>query len=196
MADPRSAPARKTRADADRNRRQLLEAAGQAFAEAGAGARLEEIARRAGVGIGTLYRHFPTRDALLAEVYHQALRQLAEAAPALLELHPPLEALRRWMMLFIDYLATKKVIAPALATGSGGASALHAGAFGEIRAAIALLVARAAARGEIVDGVDPLDLLRAVIGVATIDGTSDWQDGARRLVGILVAGLRRPGGGS
>src|SRR5262245_45914822 len=107
VANARSRPtkASKRRADAERNRRRLLEAARQTFAAAGANASLEDIARRAGVGIGTLYRHFPTRDALLADVYRLVLTQLADAAPRLLETQPPIEALRNWMRLFVDYIA-------------------------------------------------------------------------------------------
>ncbi|MBV8473834.1 MAG: TetR family transcriptional regulator [Hyphomicrobiales bacterium] len=182
--------ARKTRADADRNRQRLLAAATGAFAEGGADVSLEEIARRAGVGIGTLYRHFPTRDALLAEVYQHALRQLADAAPRLLAELPPIEALRAWMRLFLDYLATKRVIGPALSATVGGTSALYANSSREIRTAMALLVDRAVANGDIKLDIDPLDLLRAVTAVATSAAAADWQDAARRLIDILIEGLR------
>ena len=151
---------------------------------------LEEIARRAGVGIGTLYRHFPTRDALLAELYRHALRQLADAAPRLLAELPPIEALRAWMRLSLDYLATKRVIGPALSATVGGTSALYANSSSEIRAAMALLVDRAVANGDIKLDIDPLDLLRAVAAVATAAAAADWQDAARRLIDILIEGLR------
>ncbi len=182
--------ARKTRADADRNRQRLLAAATDAFAEGGADVPLEEIARRAGVGIGTLYRHFPIRDALLAEVYRHALRQLADAAPRLLAELPPIEALRAWMRLFLDYIATKRVIGPALSATVGGTSALYANSSSEIRAAMALLVDGAVANGDIKLDIDPLDLLRAVTAVATTAAVADWQDAARRLIDILIEGLR------
>ena len=104
--------ARKPRADAQRNRDGLLEAAKAAFAEVGPEASLDEIARRARVGIGTLYRHFPTRDAIVEAVYRREVQQLADAAPRLIESLPPAEALRAWMRLFIDYIAAKRVIAP------------------------------------------------------------------------------------
>ena len=139
----------KLRADAERNRQHLLEAAKLAFAEYGPDTSLEEIARQAGVGIGTLYRHFPNRDALLADVYRHALKQLADAAPALAAKEPPLEALRSWMRLFVDYIATKKVIAPALQRMAGGTSELYAGTMDQISGAIDLLVSRAVANGEI-----------------------------------------------
>lgn len=183
---------RKARADADRNRRRLIETAKDAFTEAGPNVSLEEIARRAGVGIGTLYRHFPTRDALLAEVYRHALRQLADAAPRLLAGHPPIEALRNWMRLFVDYLATKKVMAPALNAMVGGTSELYAETLAEIKAAMSLLVDRAVANGDIRLDIDPLDLLRAVTGVATADATPRWQETARQLIDIILEGVKAP----
>ena len=117
---------RKPRADAQRNRDGLLEAAKAAFAEVGPEASLEEIARRADVGIGTLYRHFPTRDAIVEAVYRREVQHLADAAPRLADSLPPAEALRAWMRVFIDYIAAKKVIAPALKSLVGGGSALYA----------------------------------------------------------------------
>ena len=128
--------ARKPRADAQRNRDGLLEAAKAAFAEVGPEASLDEIARRAGVGIGTLYRHFPTRDAIVEAVYRREVQQLADAAPRLIECLPPAEALRAWMRLFIDYIAAKKVIAPALKSLVGGGSALYADSGARINEAI------------------------------------------------------------
>ena len=104
-------PARKPRADGQRNRERLMEAAKAAFAEVGADVSLEEIARRAGVGIGTLYRHFPTRDAIVEAVYRREVEQLADAATRLIGSMPPGEALHEWMRLFVDYIATKKLIA-------------------------------------------------------------------------------------
>jgi AcrR family transcriptional regulator len=178
----------KPRADAERNRRLLLEAAKEAFATSGADASLEDIARRAGVGIGTLYRHFPTRDALLADVYRHVLKQLADAAPRLLETQPPLEALRNWMTLFVDYAATKKVIAPALQRMTGGTSELYATSGAQIKGAMSLLVSRAVDNGDIRLDIDPLDLLRAVMGVA--DAHPGWQNTARRLIDIMLQGMK------
>ena len=105
---------RKPRADARRNRDRLLEAAKAAFGELGPEASLDEIARRAGVGIGTLYRHFPTREAIVEAVYRREVQQLADAAPRLAESLPPAEALRAWLGVFIAYIGAQKVIAPAL----------------------------------------------------------------------------------
>ena len=194
MADNKSeGPVRRrTRADASRNRQLLVDAAKDAFTTIGPDVSLEEIARRAGVGIGTLYRHFPTRGALLADVYRHALGQLAEAAPRLLATQPPLEALRSWMRLFVDYLATKKVIAPALNATVGGTCEVYAGTLAAIRAAMSLLVDRAVANGDIRLDMDPIDLLRAVTGVATADGDARWQDTARRLIDIILEGIKTP----
>ncbi|MFO0991701.1 MAG: helix-turn-helix domain-containing protein [Hyphomicrobiales bacterium] len=178
----------KLRADAERNRQYLLEAAKSAFAEHGPDTSLEEIARRAGVGIGTLYRHFPSRDALLADVYRHALKQLADAAPALAAKEPPLEALRAWMRLFVDYIGTKKVIAPALQRMAGGTSQLYAGTMDQISGAMTLLVSRAVENGDIRLDIEPFDLLRAVISVA--DEKPGWQKTARQLIDIMLQGLK------
>src|ERR1700757_2078833 len=117
---------RKPRSDSLRNGEQLLAAAKAAFAEIGPEVALEEIARRAGVGIGTLYRHFPARDALLAAVYQREGEQLTASADRLLAEHPPLEAFERWLHLLVDYLATKRVVAPALQAASAEGARLYA----------------------------------------------------------------------
>ncbi|HEY1863945.1 MAG TPA: TetR/AcrR family transcriptional regulator, partial [Roseiarcus sp.] len=182
--------ARKPRADAQRNRDSLLEAAKAAFAEAGPEASLDEIARRAGVGIGTLYRHFPTRDAVVEAVYRREVQQLADAAPRLIESLPPAEALRAWMRLFIDYIAAKRVIAPALKSLVGGGSALYADSSARINEAMALLVERARASGDIRQSADSADLLRALIGFAYVNSAPDWEASARRLIDLLIDGLR------
>jgi AcrR family transcriptional regulator len=184
------APLRKPRADAQRNRERLVEAAKQAFADAGADVSLEEIARRAGVGIGTLYRNFSTRDAILEAVYRREVRQLAEAAPRLLRSMPPATALRAWMLLFVDYIATKKVIAPALGSIAGGASDLFASSGAMIGGSIALLADRAAAAGDIRADVDSADLLRALIGFTYGNTNPAWEASARRLIDILMDGLK------
>jgi AcrR family transcriptional regulator len=184
------AGARKPRADAQRNRDSLLEAAKAAFAEAGPEASLDEIARRAGVGIGTLYRHFPTRDAVVEAVYRRAVQQLADAAPRLVETMAPAEALRAWMRLFIDYIAAKRVIAPALKSLVGGGSALYADSSARINEAMALLVERARASGDIRPDADSADLLRALIGFAYVNSAPDWEASARRLIDLLIDGLR------
>ena len=185
-----AASPRKPRADAARNRRRLLDAARLAFAERGAGASLEEIARAAGVGIGTLYRHFPTRDALVEQVYRDEAGQLAEAAQRLAMEVPPLEALRRWLLLFVDYLVTKRSMAELLNALPEGPTALYASSTALVKDAVTGLVDRAAASGAARVAVEPLDLLRALAGVATVGAGAGWADNARNLVDILIAGLR------
>jgi AcrR family transcriptional regulator len=187
---------RKPRADAQRNRDGLLEAAKAAFSEMGPEASLEEIARRADVGIGTLYRHFPTRDAIVEAVYRREVQQLADAAPRLIETLPPAEALRAWMGVFIDYIAAKKVIMPALKSLVGGGTALYADSSARINGAIALLVERARASGDIRPDADSADLLRALIGFAYVNSAPDWEASARRLIDLLIDGLKSQRGDS
>ncbi len=181
---------RKPRVDAQRNRERLIEAAKAAFGDVGADVSLDEIARRAGVGIGTLYRHFPTRDAIVQAVYRREVRQLAGAAERLLAAMKPGEALHQWMRLFVDYIATKKVIASALASIVGGVTDLYASSGAQITDAMSLLVARAAAAGDIRADVDPNDLLRALVGFTYGAAGPGWQASALRLIDILMDGLR------
>ena len=123
MATKHSQPApRKPRADAQRNRERILEVAKEAFTRSGANISLDDVAKQAGVGPGTLYRHFPTREALLEAVYRTEVENLAAAERKFAEAMPPIEALRAWMLLFVDYIAAKQIIAPALNTLVGGPS--------------------------------------------------------------------------
>jgi AcrR family transcriptional regulator len=181
---------RKPRADALRNRDRLLAAAKLSFAGAGADVSLDEIARRAGVGIGTLYRHFPTREAIVEAVYRREVEQLADAANRLTAMVPPGEALHAWMRLFVDYVATKRVIAPALKAMVGGSSELYASSGARIANAMAAMVERARAAGEIRADADPADLLRALAGFTHFNAGADWEASVRRLIDILMDGLR------
>jgi AcrR family transcriptional regulator len=181
---------RKPRADALRNRDRLLEAAKLSFAGAGADVSLDEIARRAGVGIGTLYRHFPTREAVVEAVYRREVEQLADAANRLTATLPPGEALHAWMRLFVDYVATKRVIAPALKAMVGGASELYASSGARIANAMTAMVERARTAGEIRADADPADLLRALAGLTHFSAGPGWEASARRLIDILMDGLR------
>jgi AcrR family transcriptional regulator len=191
MPRKRSQPARrKPRTDALRNRELILEAAKQAFTRDGANASLDEIANRAGVGAGTLYRHFPTRDALLGAVYHTEVDKLAAAQKEFARTMTPVEALRAWMLLFVDYIAAKQLIAPALNTLVGGTSKLYKGSRAPISRAIEALVKRAIASGDIRKDLEPFDLLRALIGVSNVASGPNWRESARRLVDILIAGSR------
>ena len=187
-----SVPSRKPRADATRNRSRLLEAARAAFNAGGTAVSLEEVARSAGVGIGTLYRHFPTRDALIAEVYRNEAAKLGEAARSLAETKPPLEALRTWMLLFVDYLSTKLILVEAFKSMVGDTSRLTAASGDMLSSSITLLVDRAVGSGDIERGsVDPIDLLRALTGVAMAGAGRDWHVAAARMVDILIGGLKR-----
>src|SRR6202047_5085768 len=140
---------RKPRTDAQRNRESILEAAKKAFTRSGANASLDDIAKEAGVGAGTLYRHFPTRDALIEAVYRTEVEKLATAERRFAAAMSPIEALRAWMLLFVDYIATKQIIAPALNAYVGGPSKLYEGSRAQIQGAIDALVKRAIKNGDI-----------------------------------------------
>jgi AcrR family transcriptional regulator len=191
MAKKSSQPVpRKLRADARRNRERILEVAKETFTRFGADARLDDIAKQAGVGAGTLYRHFPTRDALIEAVYRSEVEKMAAAERKFAETMPPVEALRTWMLLFVDHIAAKQIIAPALNSVAGGPSKLFEGSRGLVQGAIDALVKRAIKSGDIRNDLEPFDLLRALIGVAHVASGDGWQQSARRLVDILIAGSR------
>ena len=181
---------RKPRADAQRNRARILEVAKQEFTRSGANTSLEEIAKQAGVGPGTLYRHFPTREELLQAVYQSEVEKLAAAARKFAQTMPPTEALRAWLLLFVDAIATKQIIAPALNALIGDPKKVFEASYAQIQDAIRALVKRAIKNGDIRKDLDPIDLLRALIGVANVATSPDWQQSARRLVDILVIGSR------
>ena len=181
---------RKPRTDAQRNRERILEVAKQAFTRSGANASLDDIVKDAGVGAGTLYRHFPTRDALIEGVYRTEVEKLAAAEKKFSESLPPIEALRAWMLLFVDHIAAKQIIAPALNTLVGGPSKLFEGSRAQVQAAINALVKRAIKSGDMRRDLEPFDLLRALIGVSHVASGPDWQQSARRLVDILITGSR------
>jgi AcrR family transcriptional regulator len=191
MPIKRSQPVqRKPRRDAQRNRERILEVAKDAFTRSGAEATLDDIAKQAAVGPGTLYRHFPTRDDLIEAVYRSEVEKLAAAAPKLAETKAPLDALRAWMLLVIDYISAKHIIAPALNSIVGGPSRLYEGSRGLIQGAMTDLVTRAKRSGDLRKDLDASDLLRALIGVSHMGSGPDWQSSARRLVEILIAGSR------
>jgi AcrR family transcriptional regulator len=185
----KAAATRKPRVDAQRNRLRLLETAKAAFAEKGAGASLDEIARIARVGAGTLYRHFPTRDALIEAVYRNETEQLVAAAARLAEARAPTAALREWLLLFVDYMTTKHDIYEALNSIVGGPTELYSASTEQMKQAMAKLIDRAVASGEVRLDVDPLDLLRALAGVANLSAGPDGKEAARRMVDILIAGI-------
>ena len=182
---------RKPRADAIRNRDRLLEAAKAVFSQGGAEASLEAVAKRAGLGIGTLYRHFPTREALYEAVYRREVGQLVELAEALRSEAAPAEALRRWMRANVEFVATKKGMAAALALAAQGSSDLTAYSLDRLTKAVGELLCRAAAAGEIRADIGPEDLLRALVGMCYAQDRPDWQASVLRLVDVFVDGLRR-----
>ena len=191
MATKRSpSKRRKPRTDAQRNRERILDVAKEAFTRRGANASLDDIAKEAGVGAGTLYRHFPTRDALIEAVYRTEVEKLAAAERKFAEAMPPIDALRAWMLLFIDYIATKQIIAPVLNTFVGGPTKLYEGSRAHIQGAIDGLVKRAIKSGDMRKDLEPFDLLRALIGVSHVAASPDWQQSAKRLVDILISGSR------
>jgi AcrR family transcriptional regulator len=138
-----------------------------------------------------LYRHFPTRDALIEAVYRTEVEKLAAAERKFAENMPPVEALRAWMLLFVDYIATKHIIAPVLNSFVGGPTKLYEGTRPLVQGAIDALVNRAVKSGDLRKDIVPFDLLRALIGVSNVASGPDWQQSAKRLVEILIAGSRR-----
>jgi AcrR family transcriptional regulator len=183
---------RKPRADAQRNRERVLEAAKAVFSAGGPEASLEAVARRAGVGIGTLYRHFPTREALYEAVYRREVEQLGELAEQLKGEASPVEALRKWLRSNVEFVATKKGMTAALALAAAPPSELMAYSFERLTKAIGELLARAVAAGEIRADVGPEDLLRALVGMCYLHDQPGWQASVVRLLDVFVDGLRLP----
>jgi AcrR family transcriptional regulator len=181
---------RKPRVDAQRNRARILEVAKRVFTRRGAEASMDEIARRAKIGPGTLYRHFPTRDDLLAAVYITEVEKLGEAQKKLSAELGPIEALRAWLLLFIDYIAAKKIIAPALEAMTGGPSRVFAQSSRVMEEAAHALARDAVASGDLRADVDPIDMLRAIYGVASAGSAADWPAKARQFVEIILQGSR------
>ena len=183
-------PPRKQRCDGRENRERILAVAREAFTKAGANASLDEIAKQAGVGPGTLYRHFSSREDLLKAVYNSVVERMATAGQEFAATLPPVEALRAWMMLFVDFIAEKQIIAPVVNALVDNPQKLIEASYGQIWGTIRVLVKRAIKSGDIRKDLDALDLLRALVGVANIASTPDWQPSARRLVDILILGSR------
>jgi len=182
---------RKPRADALRNRERVLEAAKAVFSAGGPDASLEAVAREAGVGIGTLYRHFPTREALYEAVYRREVEQLSELAEELKDEAAPVEALRRWLRSNVEFVATKKGMATALALAAGPPpSELTAFSFDRLTKAIGMLLQRAVAAGEIRADITPEDLLRTLVGMCLLHDQPGWQASVVRMLDVLVDGLR------
>jgi AcrR family transcriptional regulator len=187
---PLRPPARQPRADAQRNRERILEIAKAVFTRDGATASLDDIARQAVVGPGTLYRHFPTRDSLIEAVYSSEVEKLAAAEQSFAATMPPLETLRAWMLLFIEHVASKKLIMPAMETVPGGSVRLIEGARSLIHNTFVGSVKRAIASGDLRADTNPDDFVRALVGVFHTTALPGWEESARRIVDILIAGSR------
>src|SRR5712671_7034679 len=191
MTDQPVLEKRKPRADAIRNRERVLEAAKAVFSQGGPEASLEAVARRAGVGIGTLYRHFPTREALYEAVYRREVEQLVELAKHLETKVAPVEALRHWLRAGVEFMATKKGMAAALAMAAHGSPELMAYSLDQLTWAVGQLLQRAAAAGEVRADIDPEDLLRALVGVCYAHDGTARQTKVLRLVDVFIDGLRQ-----
>lgn len=190
MAGPSAAILRKPRSDAVRNRERVLEAAKAVFSAGGSDASLEAVAKRAGVGIGTLYRHFPTREALFEAVYRREVDQLSELAEQLKSTAAPVDALRRWLKSNVELVATKKGMIAALALAVQTSSELYAYSFDRLTKAVAGLLDRAVIAGEIRADVSAEDLLRALIGMCYLHDQPGWQSTVLRLMDVFIDGLR------
>ncbi len=184
------AAVRRPRVDAQRNRERILEVAREAFTRHGPDATLDDIARRAEVGPGTLYRHFATRDRLIEAVYRSEVEKLTEAGQRYTATLRPIEALRAWMLVFIDYVANKLLIVPAMDTVPGGSKRMMEGTHGLIHSTFRGLIERAVANGDLRAGTDPDDLIRALVGVFHTTSLPGWESSARRIVDILIDGSR------
>ena len=180
--------ARKQRSDAQQNRTRILWTAQQAFVRNGAAVAMDDIARQSGLGSGTLYRHFPTRELLIEAVYREEVEKLTAAAAHLLATHAPVEALRSWMLLFIDHVASKRLILPALESVAGGSVRLIEGSHEIIHAAFLSLVQNAQSQGLLRADLYPHDFIRAMLGVFFTTALPGWEESARRIVDLLVDG--------
>src|SRR3954447_13926606 len=195
MANQPADTTRRPRADAIRNRDRVLQAAAAVFSAGGPEASLEAVARRAGVGIGTLYRHFPTREALFEAVYRREVQQLSELAEQLKSEASPIDALRRWLRSNVEFVATKKGMLAALALTVHGSSELYAHSFDRLTKAVGALLDRAVAAGAIRADISPEDLLRALIGMCYMQDQPGWQASVMRLADVFVDGLCVPADG-
>src|SRR5215472_11068135 len=182
--------ARPLRADAQRNRDKLLSAATEAFAEEGQDVALEAIAARAGVGIGTLYRHFPSREALVVAAYRHEVDALSRAAAELLERLPADRALRAWAERFADYIATKRAMGAALRSAVANDSPLFANTRERILGELKLLLEAGAASGTLRADVDPKDVMRVINAIWYLPGGPQWRADVGRMLDLVIDGLR------
>lgn len=178
------------RADAQRNRDRLLEAAKKCFSENGDSVTLDDIVAEAGVGVGTLYRHFKTRDALVEAVYISEHEKLVDKAKELEESMPEVEALKQWLLAFIDMLATKRAMRDSLNLLFCAKPEVNSKSQSMMEPTLRRLMDRATAAGELYVTMEPLDLLRALVGIAYASIEPNWHENARKFVEIIIAGMR------
>ncbi|MGK2909185.1 MAG: TetR/AcrR family transcriptional regulator [Sphingobium sp.] len=190
MREKKCPPARKLRTDGLRNRDLLLAAAQAAFAEMGADVPPSDVAKRAGVGIGTLYRHFPTRDELVAAVYERDVERLSESADTLLKKQPADEALALWLERVIDYVAAKRMIVHVLQANPNAGAQLYGNSEATLSETLRRLVDAAQAAGTIRAEISFEDVARMMAGICSGNDRLDWEASARRLLGVMMAGLR------
>ncbi|GAC1473639.1 MAG: TetR/AcrR family transcriptional regulator [Chloroflexota bacterium] len=181
---------RPLRADAQRNRDKLLAVATEAFAEEGEDVALETVAARAGVGIGTFYRHFPNRDALVAAAYRHEVNELCATAAGLLQSQPADDALRAWAERFADYIATKRAMGNALRVAASSDSPLFAETRQQILGALRLLLDAGAKDGTLRADVDPADVMRVMNGIWYLPGGPEWRRSVGKMLGLVIDGLR------
>jgi len=181
---------RPLRADAQRNRDKLLDAAVRAFSRGGPEVTLEAIARDAGVGIGTLYRHFPTREALVEAAYRNELARLCDVVPDLLAAGPPDQAMRIWMDRFVDYMSTKHGMADALRAVIASGGNPFAESRDRLLAAVTALLEAGVAAGTLRSDITPSDVLTSLSGVSMVTANQAQPDQARRILDLLIDGLR------
>ena len=179
--------------DSVRNRERVLEAAKAVFADGGPDGSLEAVAQRAGVGIGTLYRHFPTRQALFEAVYRREVEQLVALAGQLSADLPPLEALRRWMHANVEFVATKKGMSTALAVAVQAGSNLTTYSMDRLGGALEPLLRGAVEAGAIRSDISKEDVLRTVVGLCYTHDKPGWTANVLRLVDVFLDGMRRGG---
>ena len=183
-------PARKPRSDVLRNRGRLLDAAKDVLGQGGPDASLEAVARRAGVGIGTLYRHFPTREALYEAVYRREVDELVTLADRLAAEHEPVEALRLWLRAAVAMVATKKGMIAALALTADTTSAISARVAQRLLAAVGGLLDTAVAAGRLRPDLTGEELLMSLVGLCMLRDQPGWQDSAMKMIDVMIDGLR------
>jgi AcrR family transcriptional regulator len=184
--------AKRPRADAERNRGRLLDAARAAFASGQASVPLDQIAKDAGVGIGTLYRHFPTREALVEAVYRKELDDLCASAPALLAAHSPEGALRGWLDRFADYVAAKREMADALRAVFASGAVTISQARGRLTEAVQAILDAGVADGTLRDDVRAADVVAMIVGMFTATSLDGGREQLERMFGLLLDAVRRP----